>query len=276
MSPSAHEVPLQTILPWRDRYSQEMNCQVIHDSIHSRNGWTREFALRLGEMMVGYGSLAIAGPWNDRPTIYEFHVAPPWRNRVFDLFEALLAASDAVAIETQSNDRQLTVMLHAYAQNVFSESILFEDRAVTHLPPPDGVSFRAATPDDAAQIAAQKLDSGATRLLVEIASGIVVATGGALFHYNRPFGDIYMAVAESHRRRGLGSYIVQEIKRTCYEDGHVPAARCNVTNAASRRTLQRAGFEPCGHILVGTLPTPTRPALNGTAAVQTRSDTAAS
>jgi GNAT superfamily N-acetyltransferase len=274
-SASAHEVPLQTILPWRDRYRQEMNCQVIHDSIHFRSGWTREFALRLGETMVGYGSLAIAGPWKEKPTIYEFHVAPPWRDRVFDLFEALLAASGAVAIETQSNGRQLTVMLHAYAQNVFSESILFEDGAVvTQLPPPDGVIFRAATPDDAAQIAAQNLDTGATWLLAEVASRIVVATGGALFHYNRPYGDIYMAVAESHRRRGLGSYLVQEIKRTCYEDGHVSAARCNVTNVASRRTLQRAGFEPCGHILVGAIPT--RPAVNETAAAQTPSDTVAS
>jgi GNAT superfamily N-acetyltransferase len=90
------------------------------------------------------------------------------------------------------------------------------------------------------------------RRVVEI-DGQVAASGGVLFHYNRPYGDIYMDVEESFRRRGLGAFLVQELKRLCYEGGHVPAARCNPTNVASRRTLQRAGFVPCAHILKGVL-----------------------
>jgi GNAT superfamily N-acetyltransferase len=69
----------------------------------------------------------------------------------------------------------------------------------------------------------------------------------------QPYGDIYMSVAEPLRRRGLGSYLVQELKRVCYENGDVPAARCNPTNVASRKMLQKAGFVPCGHILAGKL-----------------------
>ena len=78
-----------------------------------------------------------------------------------------------------------------------------------------------------------------------------------LWHYNPPYGDIYMEVAEPFRRRGLGSYLVQEIKRACRERGGIPGARCNVNNAASRKTLQKAGFVPCGNILTGILD-PTR------------------
>ena len=81
----------------------------------------------------------------------------------------------------------------------------------------------------------------------------IAATGGILFHYNRPYGDIFMEVAEPFRRGGLGSYLVQELKRVCYEQGNVPAARCNPTNIASRKTLQKAGFVPCGHILSGSV-----------------------
>ena len=109
--------------------------------------------------------------------------------------------------------------------------------------------LRRATPDDAGQIAEQKLDEGAGWVLA--VGGTLVASGGILFHYNRPYGDIYMTVAEPRRRRGLGTYLVQELKRTCYENGDVPAARCNVTNIPSRQTLQSAGFVPCGHILGG-------------------------
>jgi predicted GNAT family acetyltransferase len=62
-----------------------------------------------------------------------------------------------------------------------------------------------------------------------------------------------MEVAEPFRMRGLGCYIVQELKRVCYELGSIPCARCNTGNVASRKTLQKAGFVPCAHILIGTL-----------------------
>ena len=35
--------------------------------------------------------------------------------------------------------------------------------------------------------------------------------------------------------------------------GKAPAARCNVTNAASRATLQKAGMLPCARVLTGVL-----------------------
>jgi GNAT superfamily N-acetyltransferase len=86
-------------------------------------------------------------------------------------------------------------------------------------------------------------------------SGMVVATGGALFHYNPPYGDLFMEVHETHRRQGFGSYLIQELKRSCYEIGKVPAARCNASNVGSRNTLQKAGMLPCGRILVGEVVT---------------------
>ncbi len=74
-----------------------------------------------------------------------------------------------------------------------------------------------------------------------------------LFHYNRPYGDLYMEVSEPFRRRGLGSYLIQELKRACYELGAIPCARCNSTNNPTRWTLQRAGFVPFAHILNGSI-----------------------
>jgi predicted GNAT family acetyltransferase len=60
-----------------------------------------------------------------------------------------------------------------------------------------------------------------------------------------------MAVHEAYRRRGFGSYLVQELKRVAYEQGKRPAARCNPDNTASRNTMQKAGLLPCGRILTG-------------------------
>jgi GNAT superfamily N-acetyltransferase len=245
---SAAVTALEQIRPWRDMHRLEMSCQITHDSIHARPGWTREYLLSAGNTPVGYGSVAVGGPWTGQPTVYEFYVVPPERLRVFDLFRALLVVSHAVHIEVQSNDVLAAVMVHTFGSPVTSESILFRDDRVTAFAPA-GAKFRQPTPSEAPDVPAEHRR---WRGVVEV-DGIVAAAGGILFHYNRPFGDLHMEVEEPFRRRGLGSFLVQELKRVCYEGGHVPAARCNPDNIASQRTLQKAGLVPCGHILKGTV-----------------------
>ncbi len=246
---TAQPCELDSILALRDAYRLEMSCHVIHDSIHSRPGWTQEYSLRIDDRQVGYGSVAITGPWRENPALYEFFVASPYRLKLFELFAALRKACGARRMETQSNDVLTTVMFNACATNVLTESILFRDEVTTYLAPV-GAKFRTATADDGLDISSQQVPWHG---VVEVDSAIA-ATGGILFHYNRPYGDIYMDVREEFRRRGLGSFIVQELKRVCYEGGFKPGARCSPKNIASQRTLQKAGFVPFGNMLVGDLP----------------------
>ena len=63
---SVRESTLEAIQFLRDVYRVEMNCQIVHDSIHERRGWTREYALALNRTVIGYGSVAVAGPWSGR------------------------------------------------------------------------------------------------------------------------------------------------------------------------------------------------------------------
>jgi GNAT superfamily N-acetyltransferase len=244
MELSATAAHFRDVLPWRDLYRREMGCQIIHDSIHSRAGWTQEYFLFAGGTRAGYGSVVVAGPWTGKPTVYEFYVLPPHRLHAFELFRALLTGSGAVMINVQTNDPLITVMLHAFGQDVTNESILFHDQLTTALSPA-GARFRGATTGEIADVADDELKWHG---VVEV-EGSVAATGGIMFHYNRPYGDIYMDVAEPFRRRGVGAFLVQELKRVCYEGGNIPAARCGPGNIASRRTLQKAGFVPCGNIL---------------------------
>jgi GNAT superfamily N-acetyltransferase len=243
---SASPTTLDRIGDFREMYRLEMSCQIVHDSIHDRAGWTREYLLAIGETAVGYGSVAVGGPWTAEPTAYEFYVVPTERLRVFELFGALLDASGATHIEVQSNAVLALAMLHTFAAPVTSDAILFQDATRTTHAPPDA-TFREPAESEAPDVPAE---CRRWRGVVEV-DGVVAASGGILFHYNRPFGDIYMEVAEPYRRRGLGSFLVQELKRVCYEGGHVPAVRCSPANIASRQTLQKAGFVPCGHILKG-------------------------
>jgi len=248
MSIAVATTSLARIRHWREMYRAEMSCQIIHDSIHERPGWTEEHVVSVAGTAVGYGSVAVAGPWQGTPTAYEFYVVPEHRLQLFDLFRVFLQESGAVSIEVQSNDVLATTMLHTFAENATSEAVLFHDR-VTTSHHPAGATFRQPTAREAPDVPRDQLR---WQGLVEV-DGQVAARGGVLFHYNRPYGDIYMDTTESFRRRGLGTFLVQELKRLCYEGGHVPAARCNPGNIASRRTLQRAGFVPCGHILKGAV-----------------------
>lgn len=112
-----------------------MNCQIVHDSIHRRAGWTLTYLLESGGIPVGFGSVAIGGPWKDKPTLFEFYVLPGHRPRAFDLFEALLAAADARFMEIQSNDTLLAVMLHTYAGDIASEKLCFTTKSRPHCQP---------------------------------------------------------------------------------------------------------------------------------------------
>lgn len=257
MRPLAKLASAEDLLPLRTRFRQEMNCQIVHDSIHRREGWTVSYLLELGGAAAGFGSVAIAGPWKEKPTVFEFYLLPEYRARTFDFFEAFLASSGARFFEVQTNESLTAAMALTYGRDVTSEKIVFQDYLTTSLVT-SGAVLRGIKPEEEIRLCLEARQGGGEWLL-EV-KGEPAGKGGILFHYNRPYGDIYMEINEPLRRRGLGAFLVQELKRECYRLGAVPCARCNPTNIASRKTLQRAGFVPVAHILIGSIsfekPTP--------------------
>lgn len=242
----AHKTSLQAILPLRRLFLQETNFQIRYNACHER-GWTDSYLLTIDAVKVGYG--AIKGQEiADRDTIFEFYVTPSFRKYSSLLFAKLIAASGARFIECQSNDVLLTSMLYEFAQNINSDVVLFEDDAVTEHAIP-GVVFRHRKEDDT--IFEHQVEPVGDYVL-ELA-GEIVATGGFMLHYNEPFADLYMEVKEIFRRKGLGSFILQELKKACYLSGRVPAARCNIQNKASKATLLKAGMNVSGFMLKGDI-----------------------
>lgn len=237
---------LRDIHPLRQLFLQESNFQIRYDAYHAR-GWTDSYLFRTDDSVVGYG--ALKGQERDsRDTVFEFFVVPPFRKNASALFRQLLAASGAEYIECQSNDLLLSSMAFEFATSVKSEVVLFEDHAVTeHIVP--GAAFRPRSKND------HIFEHGVEPVgdyVVELGRE-VVATGGFLSHYNPPFSDLYMEVRQDCRRRGIGSFLLQEVKKQCYLSGRVPAARCSMQNIASRATLAKAGLRVCGFMLLGRI-----------------------
>lgn len=236
------------VMPLRSLHRQEMNCQIKLDSWLGRD-WTDPYLLRCRDQVIGYG--LIGGVRADpKDTIVEYYILPNHRGAALPLFRQLIQLSGAKLIEVQTNDQLLTLMLFDCARNIASETILFHDGFTTHLQLPGGV-FRKSTTADSADLFEHKHEPVGD-YVIEM-NNMIVATGGYLCHYNPPYGDIYMEVAEPFRRRGVGSYLVQELKRVCYENGKIPAARTSIHNTGSRASMQKAGLLPCARVLTGSL-----------------------
>jgi RimJ/RimL family protein N-acetyltransferase len=244
MNIEVSRVEVDEIAPLRELHRQAMRCQIMHDSF-PRRGFSDPYLIRVDGRIAGYGLVANQH-WPE--TVHEFYPLPAYRAAALPMFHQLLEVSRATHVLAQTNDRLQTLMLYDCAANIASETILFEDGFTTHLTCPTGV-FRKVADADKEGLEKQKLDPGSVWMIES--EGVPVATGGVTFHYNPPYCDIYMGVSEGHRQRGFGSYMVQELKRHAHEIGKIPAARCNVANAASRRTLQKAGMLPCARLLVG-------------------------
>jgi hypothetical protein len=128
---SVQPVRLEEIAAMREAFRGEMNGQIVHDSIHHRRGWTIEYALAEGDRTVAYASLAVEGPWRDRPTFYELYVAPDRRSRAYALFEAFLTSTRPPAFEVQSSDVLTTTMALTFARDIATERVVFRDHSTT-------------------------------------------------------------------------------------------------------------------------------------------------
>ena len=224
----------EAMAPLRELHRREMDCQIVHDSF-PRRGFCDSYAIQADGLVVGYGFIDRRF---DPGAVDEFFVVPEYRGWALPMFRRVLEIGNGRRIRAQTNDRLMLLMLYDCATNIVVENLLFADALTTALPCPGGTLQRKPGDEEEWQV---------------IVDGTIAATAGLLFHYNPPFADVYMEVDERFRRRGYGSYVVQEVKRVAYEIGKVPAARCNADNAASRRTLERAGMLPCGRILRGEI-----------------------
>ncbi len=239
------------LAPWREQFRRQAPGQVVHDSLHERAGWTQAYLLKAGDETAGYGAVAMNGPWQGTRTVFEFYLAPSFQAMAAEFFSDFLQASAATHFEIQTEPPLLSTLAGKYVKTWTTDRIVFRDERTTTLPAPSGAVLRQATAADRNRIFAQQVEPAGDHV-VEL-GGEVVATGGWFSHYNPPHRDLYMEVAEPFRRRGIGSWLLQELKRACREAGGIPCARCQPDNIASRAALARAGFAPWCEIVTGEI-----------------------
>ncbi|MCF0070127.1 N-acetyltransferase [Dyadobacter sp. CY261] len=234
---------LDEIRDLRTMFLHENNFQFVCNKCHDY-GWADTWLFRIDNVRVGYGSVWGTDRRQDRDTIFEFYLLPGYQKFASTIFEEMQRACKAIWIESQSNDVLLTTMLYRFCKTSFAEAILFEDHFQTSFEIP-GAIFRKRSEYD-------PMDGDDSEYVLDV-GGEIVASGGLMLNYNIPYADIYMQTKEPHREKGYATYIVQELKRTAYIMGRVPAARCNIGNRISQATLEKAGLTVCGFRLKGAI-----------------------
>jgi GNAT superfamily N-acetyltransferase len=238
---------LNQVSDLRALFLKEGGFQFIHNKCHAY-GWADVYLITDRGVSIGYSSVWGKDNRQDRDTIFEFYLIPDYRKYTSSIFSHVTKVSGVPFIECQTNDSLLAAMTFTHASDIHAQSVLFEDDSETNFRI-NGITFNKQPyttnhPDDRGGYVLDK-------------DGEVMATGGFLVNYNHPYADIYMDVKEPFRQRGLGSLMVQELKKEIYKTGFVPAARCNVKNHASRATILKAGFRVCGYLLEGKIKNPT-------------------
>jgi RimJ/RimL family protein N-acetyltransferase len=80
-------------------------------------------------------------------------------------------------------------------------------------------------------------------LFVSYDQQTLVATGECIPSQKQPpYADLGIVVARSYRGRGLGSSMLLQLKKHCYETGWKPICSCAADNHASKRAIEKAGF----------------------------------
>src|SRR5688572_27834484 len=103
-------------------------------------------------------------------------------------------ASSLPSVKPEASRRRQTtffspLMLYDCASKIESETVLFHDAFTTNLAVP-GITFRRVTESDKGCIFPHTVEPVGEGV-IEVGREVAV-TGGILFHYNIPYGDIYM------------------------------------------------------------------------------------
>jgi hypothetical protein len=168
----------------RKLFLWENHFQFVHNKCHE-NGWADTWLFIIDGKKVGYGATWGADKRENRDAVFEFYLTSPFRKLANLIFEEFHTISAATLIECQSNDLLLSSMLYEFGQNINAEAILFEDNFQPDLTVP-GVIFRR-------EAEAVTTEYEASGYFLDL-DGDVVATGGLMLNYNKPYADLYMEV----------------------------------------------------------------------------------
>jgi len=200
-----------------------------------------------------YGDSAYAVIAGD--TLVEIYATPDSTGSLVELFQQVVAEQAIKKVLCKSYDTQLLYAAFSSEAKVKTQAYLFRRVVdVPHAFTGDVVVFRAGSQVDIDSVMSindnffENVDEVVSYLecdglfVIEIGAEIVGCGIGKIVVPGRDDVDIGMLVAQKHRNKGLGQYVVGCLKDHYLQLGLRPICGCAASNHASKRTLEKAGF----------------------------------
>ncbi|MCM1992843.1 GNAT family N-acetyltransferase [Oceanirhabdus seepicola] len=187
-------------------------------------------------------------------TLVQFYVSKEYYTNAPEIFIYIIKSNKVKDAAVSTKESEYLALCLDNQKSVEVDTYLFVDnQKISHeLNSFRNTTFRLANKGDI-NIIKNKCDAaydGYYEDLIENDNLFVLYEGSSLLGIgefriiksNLQYGDIGVVVAEEYHRRGIGTYIINQLKEHCYNKGLEPLACCNVRNMASKSTLEKAGF----------------------------------
>lgn len=221
-------------------YSQELYAE--------EKVWESQyFIIEMDSDRVGY--LCV----NSEKILYEFYLKKDALVFSQEIFKFLIEMNYIVAAECKSFDYLLMSLCFDFHKKATGSAYLFRDdtEVKDSLSAIKDVCFRLATKEDFNSIAGMSgnffynLGKSIFReeAFVIYSNNELIGAGSCQRIYDSlNYYDIGMVVAEKHRNKGIGTFIIIKLKEYCYNHNLIPVCGCWYYNYASKKTLEKAGF----------------------------------
>ena len=226
-------------------------------------GFADHYELRIDGARSGFYCL------NSEQQLVAFHLLQEYMDHGENAFSHVINEHGVPAALVGTNDSFFLALCLDIATGCQVHSLLFEDNPnhSNEFTGKDQYSFELASEDDFSDIlehcraASGSLDTesietgfenlkGYIRSLMDNHAIFTLREDGALIATSecrisktqKPYADVGMIVAEEHRCKGIGSYILACTKHFCYGRDVIPICSCEATNTGSKKAITRAGF----------------------------------
>jgi predicted acetyltransferase len=209
--------------------------------------------------------------------LLQFFVTEPYLPTASVFFDEVLVKAnlDSAAVSTVEPtflslclDRQTAVSTKLNTSVSINSYLFHHHHPVQHtLHDYPNAHFRPATPTDLTQLvqfyqenneyedteaiekgagghepyARELIENGQVFLLVD--DGVILGIGECRHSKTqKPYADVGMITNYQHRQRGIGVFVLAQLKESCYSHYVKPICSCAFDNIASRKTIEKAGF----------------------------------
>jgi len=207
------------------------------------------YEIRYDDKMVGHFFL------KDPKTIVQFYISPKYSLHAQEIFSYIITSDIAEKAAVSTKEPDFMAICFDYQKSMSVNSYLFVDneKIKYELDNFEDVSFRLATESDVDTLKSQGGGApegyyedliGNNQLFLACAGDCLLGRGEfrIISTHGEKYVDMGVQVVEAYRGKGVATYIITQLKELCYSRQLIPMLGCDVSNIASKKAIENAGF----------------------------------